>query len=141
MKNYDKFLGRARKSGVKSHLLGAISLACLMFVIFGYYAYGFYTGSWLIQKQVWNSKYDEPYNAGDVISCFFGVVFGIMSLGMATPNIKAVAEGRVAGKMAYDIIDRVPVIKMQDYKAQPLNNLQGRIELKNVSFTYPSRPD
>lgn len=40
------------------------------------------------------------------MSCFFGVVFGAMSIGMATPNIKAVAEGRVAGKMAYEIIER-----------------------------------
>ena len=48
MKNYDKFLVRARKSGVKSHFLGAIGFACLNFVIFGYYAYAFYAGSWLI---------------------------------------------------------------------------------------------
>jgi len=31
-------------------------------------------------------------------------------MGMATPNLKAVAEGRVAGKMAFDIIDRKPLI-------------------------------
>jgi hypothetical protein len=29
---------------------------------------------------------------------------------MATPNIKAVTEGRVAGKLAFDIIDRKPAI-------------------------------
>lgn len=34
----------------------------------------------------------------------------MMSMGMATPNIKAVTEGRVAGKMAYDIIERNPQI-------------------------------
>jgi hypothetical protein len=44
------------------------------------------------------------------MSCFFGIIFGMFSLGMATPNIKAVVEGRAAGKMAYDIIDRVPTI-------------------------------
>lgn len=48
------------------------------------------------------------------MSCFFGVVFGVMSIGMATPNIKAVAEGKVAGKMAYDIIDRIPKIPLDD---------------------------
>jgi hypothetical protein len=31
---------------------------------------------------------------------------GMFSLGVATPNIKAIAEGRAAGKMAFDIIDR-----------------------------------
>jgi len=34
----------------------------------------------------------------------------MFSLGMAAPNIKAVTEGRVAGKMAFDIIDRKPAI-------------------------------
>jgi Ni,Fe-hydrogenase maturation factor len=37
-------------------------------------------------------------------------VFGVFSLGMATPNIKAITEGKVAGKMAFDIIDRKPLI-------------------------------
>lgn len=141
MRNYDKFLGRARKAGIKSHFTGALSIACLMFVIFGYYGYAFYTGSWLVEKQVWNPKYDEPYNSGDIISCFFGVVFGIMSLGMATPNIKAIAEGKVAGKMAYDIIDRVPKIKIDDPNSKRLHDIKGKIELRNVTFTYPSRPD
>lgn len=39
-----------------------------------------------------------------------------MSIGMATPNIKAIAEGKVAAKMAFDIIDRVPKIKLDDPK-------------------------
>lgn len=42
------------------------------------------------------------------MSCFFGIIFGIFSLGAASPNIKAVVEGRVAGKLAYEIIDRKP---------------------------------
>lgn len=48
MRNYDKYLERARKSGAKSHFMGAISISALLFVIFGYYGYAFYTGSWLI---------------------------------------------------------------------------------------------
>lgn len=82
-----------------------------------------------------------PYNAGDIISCFFGVVFGVMSIGMATPNIKALVEGKVAGKMAYDIIDREPKIKLDDPKSEKVGAIKGRIEFKNVSFTYPSRPE
>jgi hypothetical protein len=56
-----------------------------MLAIFGYYAYGFYTGSWLITKQVENTQSHEIYNAGDILACFFGIVFGVMSLGMANP--------------------------------------------------------
>ena len=72
------------------------------------YAYAFYMGSVFIYFRVNNDIYDRVYSAGDVLSCFFGVIFGMFSLGMASPNIKAVNEGKVAGKMAYDIIDREP---------------------------------
>ena len=50
------------------------------------------------------------YNSGDILCCFYGIVFGVFALGMSTPNIKAITEGLVAGKSAYEIIDREPNI-------------------------------
>lgn len=107
-----------------------------MFVMFGYYAYAFYTGSLLITTGVINSNTGLAYTSGDIISCFFGIVFGVFSLGMATPNIKAITEGRVAGKMAYDIIERVPEILIDDPSTERLikENVRGKIEFKNVTF-------
>lgn len=78
--------------------------------IFATYSYSFYMGSVWIYHDIRNSTFNRPYSAGDILGCFFGVVFGMFSMGMATPNLKAVAEGRVAGKMAFDIIDRKPLI-------------------------------
>ena len=75
------------------------------------------------------------------MSCFFGVIFGVMSIGMATANIKAVAEGKVAGKMAYEIIERTPKILLDNPYAKPVGDLRGHIEFRNVTFTYPSRPE
>jgi hypothetical protein len=78
--------------------------------VFAIYCYAFYLGSVWIYNDIWNYTFGRFYNAGDVICCFFGILFGMMALGMASPNIKAVTEGRVAGKMTFDIIDRVPSI-------------------------------
>lgn len=114
MSNYERYLGRARSTGIRTHMKSAIAIAGFFFVMFGYYGYAFYTGSWLVTDKVVNTRTDEPYNAGDIMACFFGIVFGVFSLGMATPNIKAVTEGRVAGKLAYDIIERVPKIQLDD---------------------------
>ena len=61
-----------------------------------------------------NPKFDRDYSNGDILACFFGVVFGVFSLGMGTPNIKAITEGKVAGKIAYDVIDRKPRILLDD---------------------------
>ena len=118
MKNYDKYLGRARQSGIKTHCRSAFAMAFFFFNMFAYYAYAFYTGSWLITEQVVNTRSGTPYNSGDILSCFFGVIFGVFALGQAAPNIKAVTEGKIAGKMAYELIERVPQIKLDnpDYK-------------------------
>lgn len=77
-----------------------------IFGMFGYYAYAFYIGSILVLDGVENTNLHQPYTAGDVMSCFFGVVFGVFAIGMASPNIKAVVEGQIAGKLAYDVINR-----------------------------------
>jgi ATP-binding cassette subfamily B (MDR/TAP) protein 1 len=65
----------------------------------------------------------------------------MFSVGMATPNLKAVAEGKVAGKMAFEVIDRVPKINQDEKGTEILDKLEGDIEFKNVTFYYPSRPD
>ena len=101
--------------------------------MFGYYAYAFYTGSYLITEQVVNTNSGKVYTSGDILSCFFGIVFGVFSLGMAAPNIKAVTEGRIAGKAAYDLIERTPRILLDDPLAQPVGEIKGHIEFKNVN--------
>ena len=141
MDNYDKYLGRARATGIKTHMKSGLAIAGFFFSMFGYYGYAFYTGSWLVTEGVTNTRTDKPYDAGDIMACFFGVVFGVFSLGMATPNIKAVTEGRVACKMAYDLIERGPAIKIDDEKYEDVGEIKGKIEFKNVSFSYPSRPE
>ncbi len=106
VRNYTKYLERARVAGVKTHCQGAFVTSLFFALIFGTYAYSFYFGSIWIYYDILNNLYSRNYTAGDIISCFYGVSFGMYALGHAIPNMRAVAEGRVAGKMAFDIIDR-----------------------------------
>ena len=140
MRNYHKYLNRARTAGIKTHFKSSLSMAMFFASIFSTYAYSFYIGSVWIYNGIQNTTYSRAYTAGDILSCFFGVIFGMMSLGIAGPNMKAVTEGRVAGKLAFDIIDRKPTID-QDTPGKSTSNLKGDIEFKNVTFFYPSRPD
>lgn len=142
VRNYTKYLERARVAGVKTHCQGAFAMSLFFASIFGTYAYSFYLGSVWIYYDIWNNTYSRTYSAGDILCCFFGVIFGMFSVGMATPNMKAVAEGRVAGKLAFDIIDRRPNIDQDNNVGKgTVDNLKGAIEFKNVDFFYPSRPD
>jgi ABC-type multidrug transport system fused ATPase/permease subunit len=94
----------------------------------------------MVTEKVKNWNSGKLYTSGDVLSCFLGIVYGVFSLGLAAPNFKALTEGRVAGKMAYDIIERQPAIPLNDVNAQKVSDVKGTIEFKNVTFTYPTRP-
>lgn len=79
----------------------------------------------MVTKEVTNTNSGKFYSSGDIISCFLGVVYGIFSIGFATPNLKALTEGRVAGKMAFDVIERRPAIPLDDTRAKKVTELKG----------------
>lgn len=41
-----------------------------------------------------NAVYDRPYTVGDIITIFFGIMFGGQSIGMATPCLKNFVKGK-----------------------------------------------
>ena len=69
---------------------------------------------------------------------FFGIIFGLFAVGTAAPNFQAINEGKSAGKLTFEIIDRTPEIKLDDGKQIDPN---GEIEFKNVNFYYPAKPE
>lgn len=60
----------------------------------------------MITGRTYNTMSGKNYSVGDVMSCFLGLVYGIFSFALVTPNIKAISEGRYAARMAFDIIER-----------------------------------
>jgi ABC-type multidrug transport system fused ATPase/permease subunit len=73
---------------------------------------------------------------------FFGIIFGIFSLGMAAPHIAAVNEGRVALATVLSVINRKTPIILNDPNAAPFDyNATGDIVFEGVKFGYPSRSD
>lgn len=56
MINHEKYLGRARSTGIKTHVKTSIMLGLFIFGIFAYYSYGLFMGSIMVAKQVTNSN-------------------------------------------------------------------------------------
>lgn len=63
-------------------------------------------------------------------------------MGGLGPAMTAVQQGRVAAKLAIDVIDKPPIVN-PDIKGEIISReqLKGQIEFKNVNFTYPTRPE
>jgi ATP-binding cassette subfamily B (MDR/TAP) protein 1 len=81
------------------------------------------------------------YSGGVVVTVMFSVIIGIFYLGGAGPHMKAVSEARVAGKLAFNVIDSKPKANAREVGLKDCPALKGHIELKNVNFTYPTRQD
>ena len=70
----------------------------LFLLIFSFYAYAFYIGGMLRWNKVENRG--DLYKSGVITAIMFSTIFGAFGLGGAVPHIKAITEGRVAGKLA-----------------------------------------
>lgn len=70
---------------------------------------------------------------------FFSVMAGAFSVGNALPFINSVSIAIGAASNLFDIIDSKPNIDPYSSQGKKINKLQGKIEFKNVNFTYPSR--
>jgi len=135
---YGKYLSLSREVNIKNFIFVGCSIGGLMFVIYNSYAWSFYIGSVFVENNVENQQHNRPYTGGDTLSCFFGVIIGLFSLSACSNHFKAVVEGRVAAKLAFEVIDREPSIAPNSGKKHVL---EGEIKLDGVSFYYPTRPD
>lgn len=63
------------------------------------------------------------------------------ALGQSFSNLAAFSKGKAAGYKLMEIINQKPTIVQDVADGEILAEVNGNIELKNVTFSYPSRPD
>ena len=110
--------------------------------MFFFYAYAYYWAGYLR----WNEVKDingNIFTGGQCIGIIMCIMLGTMGLSQAAPHIVALTEGKVAGTMAFSIIDHKSKIQPDEKgtKVLKVDEVKGKIELKNVNFRYPSNPD
>ncbi|XP_040385959.1 ABC transporter B family member 11-like isoform X1 [Oryza brachyantha] len=130
---YNKFIRKAYESTLQEGVVNGLGLGTVMAILFCSYGLAVWYGSKLIVE--------HGYNGGIVINVLMSVMMGAMSLGQATPSITAFAEGRGAAYRMFKTIERQPDIDVCDTKGIILEDIKGDIELKDVYFSYPTRPE
>jgi ABC-type multidrug transport system fused ATPase/permease subunit len=114
IKNYNGHLETARKAGAKEKVMTGIGMSIMMAMIYSVYSYAFWVGANFVKNEVINSATGNVYTFTDILACFFGILFGLFGMSTIGQAIQALGEAQVAGKLAFDIVDRNPNVNMDD---------------------------
>ncbi|KAH9309149.1 hypothetical protein KI387_037060, partial [Taxus chinensis] len=105
----------------------------LLGATFSVYAFTLWYGAWIIIH--------SDYSGGKVLTVLFAVLAGGGALGQAFPCFNAFTAAKTEAARIFKVIKSVPEIDRRKEKGVVSQGVRGNIELQNVSFWYPSRPD
>ncbi|CAG8835964.1 45511_t:CDS:2, partial [Gigaspora margarita] len=109
---YDSYLANARKEGYKKSLLNGFSIGIMHFGIVATHGLAFWFGSTLIINHE-----------------------------LSPGQVHALSLAAAAGSKIFGTIDRVPSINIDSDIGDKPENVMGHIQLKNINFVYPTRPN
>eukprot|EP00968_Pinguiococcus_pyrenoidosus_P017610 scaffold1763_cov211-Pinguiococcus_pyrenoidosus.AAC.5 len=147
---------RAEKAGMERSLkLGVANGGMLASFVLMYMTITFF-GSWLLYSEVEANGCDPSSGVDDGGDCekagvtvdgksifiaMLCVAFGGQALGQIATAVQSISSARKALRKGVDVMNRQPVIDSQSEEGLKPDHLHGRIEVANVNFSYPARPD
>uniref|UniRef100_A0A7N0UXW8 Uncharacterized protein n=2 Tax=Kalanchoe fedtschenkoi TaxID=63787 RepID=A0A7N0UXW8_KALFE len=129
---YNKALAKAYKFGVQEGLAAGLGFGSLTCTLFCSYGFAVWFGAKVIAER--------HYTAGRVMNVMLAVLTGSLSVAQASPCLTAIAAGRAAAFKMFEAIKRKPVIDAYNSRGLVPIEMHGDIELRDVCFSYPSRP-
>ncbi|XP_036102579.1 ATP-binding cassette sub-family B member 5 [Molossus molossus] len=134
IQRYTHNLKDAKDVGIKKTIASKLSLGAVYFFMNGTYGLTFWYGTSLILS-------GEPgYTIGTVLAVFFSVIHSSYCIGTAAPNFENFTIARGAAFNIFQVIDKKPTIGNFSTTGSKPESIEGTVEFKNVSFSYPSRP-
>ncbi|RKL09156.1 hypothetical protein BFJ68_g9099 [Fusarium oxysporum] len=134
VQKHDNYLTQARKLGDKKSPVWGLIYSTEFFMIFSGYALCFWRGMHMYAD-------GEIKGPGTVITVLFSIVIAASSLTQISPYFTAFAKAASAANGLFVTIDRQPLINALDKSGDRPEKVDGTIELFDLSFSYPTRPD
>ncbi|KAL7123626.1 hypothetical protein ACP275_01G117700 [Erythranthe tilingii] len=133
VKLYTNSLFNTYKYGKKAGLAKGLGLGTLHCVLFLSWSLLVWFTSIVVHKNI--------ANGGESFTTMLNVVIAGLSLGQAAPDITAFIRAKTAAYPIFKMIERNTVSKTSSKNGRKLSKVDGHIQFKNVTFSYPSRPD
>lgn len=130
---YDASLAKAQTLGFRKGPVIGGQWSVEFFTTYCAYALAWYYGIKLLNR-------GEAGGGGQIISVLLAVLLATTAASNVAPGFGDFAKGSAAAKGMFAIIDRQSQIDALDKSGKQPPQCEGSIELRNVSFAYPSRP-
>ncbi|CAM0945814.1 unnamed protein product [Alopecurus aequalis] len=130
---YQEFLKISYRSAVQQGTAGGLGVGSLLLIVFCSYGLAVWYGARLI--------IEKGYTGGYIINVLMAIMTGAMALGQSSPCLTAFASGQIAAHKMFATIYRKPEIDASDKGGLILDKFVGDVELKDVYFSYPARPE
>ncbi|XP_030550712.1 ABC transporter B family member 19 [Rhodamnia argentea] len=133
LNSYSDAIQNTLKLGYKAGMAKGLGLGCTYGIACMSWALVF----WYAGVFIRNGQTD----GGKAFTAIFSAIVGGMSLGQSFSNLGAFSKGKAAGYKLMEVIKQKPSIAHDPSNGKCLPEISGNIEFKDVTFSYPSRPD
>lgn len=131
---YNEFLEDAHTIGRKKSPIYMVMFSAEFFAVYAGFALAFWQGLRMFNT----GEIDTP---GTVVTVLFSVVVAATSLTQLAPNILTFTSATSAAAVLFKCIDRKSEIDPLGVEGERPETIDGHIQLVNVDFTYPTRPN
>ena len=133
---YKSMLDRESKGFIKNNLLSSLFTSASYFLSFASNSVAYKAGLKLIKNK--NMKFDNIIKVRDTIMSYMDGMYFRMQGNWDFSKVK------IAYKCIYSILNTPSEINALEYANKdkiPVNELKGKIEFKDVTFSYPTKPN
>ncbi|KAF2164599.1 hypothetical protein M409DRAFT_24994 [Zasmidium cellare ATCC 36951] len=134
VKRYDNLVADAEKEGLKKRPNLGILYSFEYFVVFSGYGLAFWRGCRMYAS-------GEIEESGKVVTVIFAVIVAATILTQIAPQIMTLSKAISAADDLFKTIDRQSKIDSLATQGDRPSGCKGKIEVKDIRFSYPSRPD
>ncbi|KAK4482118.1 hypothetical protein RD792_009257 [Penstemon davidsonii] len=133
MEIYRKKCEGPMKIGIRQGLISGTGFGLSLALVFFAYATAFYAGARLVEAGQTTFE--------DVFRVFFALTMAAVAISQSSTFAPDSSKAKSAAASIFSILDRKSNIDSSDESGTTLENLKGEIELKHLSFKYPTRPN
>ncbi|KAL3307912.1 hypothetical protein Ciccas_013563 [Cichlidogyrus casuarinus] len=138
---YSAHLKKAERIFILKETILGITYGIISFTLYTCIALIFWVGvGFIIQGTKLPPGRTTVYTAAQVSSIILIVLVGAINLGFALPSMRSFFEAKASAFEVFKTIDRIPPID-KNAAGKIVENFRGKIQFRNVTFHYPTRPE